>query len=174
MSVEKRAEAIVVLADKAPPALKPYLKKAAPVIAKIITVGEQCVPYVTLAYTKCLAAYELIQPYHPEDFLPILAGLVMCFFGGVFPLLIAAIEVLRATVVVRLLCIVSSELFDVGACDTSGRADAPVNALPRSASSSKHDDGSSSCFYDFPFPIRSSCSRIWFDIRSRGVPHDGV
>jgi hypothetical protein len=36
-----------------------------------------------------------IQPYHPEEFAPVLFGLVMCFFGGHFFTLFAAIEAYR-------------------------------------------------------------------------------
>ena len=90
--VEKRTEVIVALAEKAPAAARPYIEKAAPVIAQAVTLGEKALPYVQGAYARCLKFYKIIEPYHPEDLLPMLCGLIMCFFGGVYPMLIAAIE----------------------------------------------------------------------------------
>ena len=91
--VEKRTEVIVALAEKAPAAARPYIEKAAPVIAQAVTLGEKALPYVQGAYARCLKFYKIIEPYHPEDLLPMLCGLIMCFFGGVYPMLISAIEV---------------------------------------------------------------------------------
>jgi hypothetical protein len=95
--VEKRTEVIVALAEKAPAAARPYIEKAAPVIAQAVTLGEKALPYVQGAYARCLKFYKIIEPYHPEDLLPMLCGLIMCFFGGVYPMLIAAIEAFRMT-----------------------------------------------------------------------------
>ena len=91
--VEKRTDVIIALADKAPAAARPYILKAAPVIAQAVTLGEKALPYIQGAYAKCNAFYKIIEPYHPEDLLPMLCGFVMCFFGGVYPMLISAIEV---------------------------------------------------------------------------------
>ncbi len=37
----------------------------------------------------------MLKPYHPENLLPALIGLVMAFFGGSFLITIAAVEALR-------------------------------------------------------------------------------
>ena len=81
--VTKRTEIIVALADKAPVAARGYIVKAAPHIAKAVTLGEKAIPYIKAGYEKCQAFYKVIEPYHPEDLLPMFAGIVMCFFGGV-------------------------------------------------------------------------------------------
>ncbi len=42
-------------------------------------------------------SHPVLQPYHPEDFLPLIFGLILLFFGGSFPVLIAAAEAFRIT-----------------------------------------------------------------------------
>lgn len=50
---------------------------------------------------KFLAALQVgwlkLQPYHPEEFLPAICGLLLCFFGGSFVTLIAAVEAYQMT-----------------------------------------------------------------------------
>ena len=43
-----------------------------------------------------LVVYEMLKPYHPEEFVPVLIGLTLCFFGGCFATTIAAVEAFRA------------------------------------------------------------------------------
>lgn len=47
--------------------------------------------------TKAAAMYETLAPLHLECLVPTLLGIVLCFFGGHFVLLIAAAEAYRVT-----------------------------------------------------------------------------
>eukprot|EP00798_Chlamydomonas_sp_ICE-L_P023163 gene23163-30371_t len=44
-----------------------------------------------------LQVWKKLEPYHPEAFLPGVFGLFLVFFGGQFPLIVAAIEAFRLT-----------------------------------------------------------------------------
>jgi hypothetical protein len=55
------------------------------------------IPVFLMLRGKCEEAWKLAEPYHPEDFFPALLGLAMVFFGGDFPVLIAAVTAFRET-----------------------------------------------------------------------------
>ncbi|KAA8496401.1 hypothetical protein FVE85_0130 [Porphyridium purpureum] len=40
-------------------------------------------------------AYVFIKPWHPEEWMPMIYGLLLCFFGGTFMLCLAALEAFR-------------------------------------------------------------------------------
>lgn len=44
-----------------------------------------------------MEVWELLKPYHPEDLVPLIVGLLLAFFGGTFLLTIAATEAFLAT-----------------------------------------------------------------------------
>jgi hypothetical protein len=52
---------------------------------------------ILLAYNKVMEFWERLSPYHPELLAPAFMGLVMCFFGGSYMTLIAAVEAYRQT-----------------------------------------------------------------------------
>ena len=102
LSVEKaekmykhKTELLVAAAEKTPEKIQPYMIKAAPVFAVVMTVIEMILPFVMVIYKYCLKAWKWLEPYHPEDMVSVFCGLFMAFFGGHFPALITAIEAYR-------------------------------------------------------------------------------
>jgi hypothetical protein len=43
----------------------------------------------------CQEAWKKLEPYHPEELLPALLGLILVFYGGTFMTIIAAVEAYR-------------------------------------------------------------------------------
>lgn len=95
MSAEEARVAKLVSAgaDSAPEWLKKYLKMAAPVIGWVVVVGEELVPLLIKLVTFLAWVYGKM----PMDLLQATLGLLMCFFGGVFPTLIAAGEAFKVS-----------------------------------------------------------------------------
>ena len=86
---EKRVARMIGEASKCgPPFLIPYMQKAAPVIAWIFVICEALLPYVVKFARLCYSVYCLL----PITLMEAVTGLVTCFFGGMFPTLIAASE----------------------------------------------------------------------------------
>lgn len=52
-------------------------------------------PFLHLAYDFIIKLWVDLKPYHPELLLPSLIGIIMCFFGGSYMTLIAAVEAYR-------------------------------------------------------------------------------
>ena len=52
-------------------------------------------PYVVALWAYLQYVWEKLQPYHPEEMFPALAGFVLVFFGGNFFTLCAAVEAYR-------------------------------------------------------------------------------
>lgn len=78
-----------------PDAIKPHLVKFTPQIATACQKCSELTPYVEKAYNKGLEYWEIVKPYKPELLVPSLIGFVMCFFGGSFLTLIAAVEAFK-------------------------------------------------------------------------------
>lgn len=78
-----------------PVQVQPHLVKFTPQIAKACQALTDLIPYVELAYQKIMELWEKLRPYKPELLLPSLIGFIMCFFGGSFLTLIAAVEAFR-------------------------------------------------------------------------------
>jgi len=74
--------------DQAPSALQPYIEKAEPILAYIIWAISKIVPIYLYAFEKIEEYSKLI----PADLITAIMGLVVCFFGGMFPTVIAAVE----------------------------------------------------------------------------------
>jgi len=74
--------------SSAPPALVPYIKKCEPVLAVTIWFFSKIIPF----YVKAYEYLETFLEYVPTDLLTAILGLIVCFFGGMFPTLIAAVE----------------------------------------------------------------------------------
>jgi hypothetical protein len=80
---------------KAPEKMRPYLEKATPAIAIAANLIEKLIPVLVTYYRKAMDFYVSLAPYHPELLAPALMGLIMCFFGGSYMTLIAAVEAYR-------------------------------------------------------------------------------
>eukprot|EP00898_Chlorokybus_atmophyticus_P007806 jgi/Chlat1/8026/Chrsp7S07772 len=76
-------------------ALTGVLASATPVALSAVGALRAVVPAVAAVWRASLAVYAKLQPYHPEEWLPMIFGLVMVFFGGRFLTLIAAVEAYR-------------------------------------------------------------------------------
>lgn len=83
------------MAEKAPASIKPYLQMCAPYLGTAANIIQASIPYFQMAYVKGMAIWEALQPYRPTLLLPAFCGLIMCFFGGSFFTLIAAVEAYR-------------------------------------------------------------------------------
>lgn len=82
--------------------LSPATKKTiettvAPLIGTIAMMIENLIPIFYNAYLKVMEFWEFLQPWNPALLFPAFFGLVLCFFGGDFLTLIAAIEAYRLT-----------------------------------------------------------------------------
>lgn len=90
MSAEEKrvARMITEASNHGPPFLIPYVQKAAPVVAWIFVIAEALLPYMVKFAKLCFFVYSLL----PITLIEALTGLITCFFGGMFPTLIAASE----------------------------------------------------------------------------------
>jgi len=86
------AKVIVELSEKVPEKARPYVQKAAPILAKLMVFCIIATPYVLKAVKKI----DEVMHKLPLHLFRALIGLVICFFGGVFPLTIAAVEAWKA------------------------------------------------------------------------------
>jgi len=77
------------------PALKPYISQAIPYVVKGVSCFEATIPLMHSSYEKAREVAILLEPYRLDLLGPGLLGLIMCFFGGSFVTLIAAIEAYR-------------------------------------------------------------------------------
>eukprot|EP01039_Chlorochromonas_danica_P011465 gene11465-12824_t len=75
-----------------PAQLQPLVLKAAPLAGKAVQGALKLSVLANEYYEKAVVEYEKLRPYRLELLLPGLMGLVMCFFGGSFLTLIAAVE----------------------------------------------------------------------------------
>lgn len=82
---------IVGMADKAPPKIAGPLKAMAPLIGGAAKLLDQAIPHIVKACKFGQNVYENT----PSDLLYAVFGLCLCFFGGNFPLAIAAVEAMR-------------------------------------------------------------------------------
>lgn len=88
---------IVLVADKVPEQARKYILKAAPFVGKAADLAELAIPHLIHAYQKFEEVREKAKPYKLELLIPSFIGLIMCFFGGTFLTLIAAVEAYRLT-----------------------------------------------------------------------------
>lgn len=86
---------VLAFAEQAPASVRNYIEKAAPLIGKGAELVEKAIPHLQRAYDKALEIWEILKPHRPELLLPAFVGLIMCFFGGSFLTLIAAVEAYR-------------------------------------------------------------------------------
>ena len=80
---------------KAAKMIRPYLDKATPALVAVGNLIDIVEPYFFAAVAYLKHVWLILQPYHPQEFLPAIAGFVLVFFGGNFFTLCAAIEAYR-------------------------------------------------------------------------------
>jgi hypothetical protein len=74
--------------------LEPLLVKAGPVLVTVIKLCDLAWPFVEKLVALGAQLWKRIEPYQ-SDFLPFVFGFLLLFFGGSFPLTIAAVEAFR-------------------------------------------------------------------------------
>jgi hypothetical protein len=89
-------------AERAPPQYAGYIRAVKPAVVGAANFCDAAFPYVVMAYHFLCNVWKQLEPYNPEQFFPLIAGLAMCFFGGSYLTLIAAVEAVRLSVWDRL------------------------------------------------------------------------
>lgn len=77
--------------------LAEYLLKLKPLIVKASELLDKGQPYFDKGVSEINKGWTKLQPYHPEEFVPLLIGLTLVLGGGIFPVLIATVEAVRAS-----------------------------------------------------------------------------
>lgn len=80
-----------------PSKLKPLAKKVGPLLDLAADVWSKAQPHVKKARALCRKVHEKLEPYHPEEWGPMIIGIILCFFGGFFATTVAAFEAFRIT-----------------------------------------------------------------------------
>lgn len=105
-SVSKKSpsliQGLITEAGQRMPQYKSQIDAVGPYVIKVADGVDAAYPYLLMIWKKLVDLWEMAQPYHPEQYGPLLLGLVMCFFGGSYATLIAAIEAVRLSVWQRL------------------------------------------------------------------------
>eukprot|EP01041_Mallomonas_annulata_P013839 gene13839-29436_t len=83
------------IASNVPSNVRPYLEHVAPIVGKAVEIIEASLPYFYAAYQKYLEVSKIIEPYRLDLLAPALFGIILCFFGGSYLTLIAAVEAYR-------------------------------------------------------------------------------
>lgn len=86
------------LETQAGPRFGPYVAKASPFVIHAVNGVDAAYPYLVRVVDAGKQGWKFLEPFGPEQYWPLIFGLFMCFFGGAYMLLIAAIEALRMTV----------------------------------------------------------------------------
>jgi len=60
-----------------------------------VVVFKRTLPVIQMTYSFYQKIARIIEPYHPEEFFPMILGFVLAFFGAHFGVLIAAIEAFK-------------------------------------------------------------------------------
>lgn len=88
VDIKRFTEILDELSKRAPAKIAPYVKKMAPHAAVMIVHILAAMPYVLKA---CIAVHQFIKSL-PEKVIYAGLGFAVCFFGGIFPATIAAVE----------------------------------------------------------------------------------
>jgi len=88
---EKIEKLLMGMSESAPPRIVPYLKMLAPLVSFCIVLSQILIPVFYHAAQLVYAAWCLL----PLDIMYIVTGLVICFFGGMYPTTMAALEAWR-------------------------------------------------------------------------------
>jgi hypothetical protein len=78
-----------------PDKFKPYLVAVGPYVVQTVTFVEALIPLIHVMYDKWVVIAKILEPYRLDLLIPAFLGLVMCFFGGNYMTLIAALEAYR-------------------------------------------------------------------------------
>lgn len=89
-------------ATKVPPQYAGYVRSVKPVVVGVADFIDAAWPYVMRLYDLCVQLWIMLEPYNPQQFFPVIAGLAMVFFGGSYLTIIAAAEAVRLSVWERL------------------------------------------------------------------------
>lgn len=89
--IERFTEIIQELSKKAPAKVAPYVKQMSPYAATALVYAIAAMPYVVQAVQTA----RMYLSQLPEKVIYAALGFVVCFFGGVFPATIAAVEAWR-------------------------------------------------------------------------------
>jgi hypothetical protein len=81
--------------NKVPAPIRPYYILAIPYVCYSVKAFEKCLPYYYFCYKKYEEYSEKLVVYRLELLLPSLAGFILCFFGGEFLTIVAAVEAYR-------------------------------------------------------------------------------
>lgn len=95
-------QGLIAEAGQRLPQYKKHIDTVGPFIVKVTDVVDASYPYVVLFWNKMQDIWLMAKPYHPEQYGPLFLGLAMCFFGGSYAMIIAAIEAVRLSVWDRL------------------------------------------------------------------------
>ena len=74
-----------------------YIKQAKPHVIMVCNGLDAMYPYVVKAWEFLLMVWKKMEPYDPQQFFPFAFGLILCFFGGSYVTLVAAVEAVRMT-----------------------------------------------------------------------------
>lgn len=85
---QRLTKLLVEAFDRAPEQVRPYLRQAAPAIATLWTYFLVALPYLARAFV----AVQAFMARMPEKVVYASIGFIVCFFGGIFPATIAAVE----------------------------------------------------------------------------------
>lgn len=90
------AENLMKTVDElAPKSVKPYITAAIPYIMSIVACVDVMIPVLYTLYERAIFYKDILEPYKLNLLLPGFLGLIMCFFGGSFMTIIAAVEAYR-------------------------------------------------------------------------------
>lgn len=93
-SMEAMANSV---AANMPAKIQPYIRKVGPLLSMGAAFYTAAKPHFDNVREVFRTLYKYIEPYHPEEWGPMILGLTLCFFGGCFATTIAAWEAFRAT-----------------------------------------------------------------------------
>jgi len=86
--IDRIKKIIEGISEQSPEKVKPYLKSAAPFLAVPIAVFLVSMPYIGMGVQKARTFIKSL----PDHVLWATIGFTLCFFGGVFPATVAAVE----------------------------------------------------------------------------------
>mmetsp|Transcript_34663 Transcript_34663/g.83742 ORF Transcript_34663/g.83742 Transcript_34663/m.83742 type:complete len:362 (+) Transcript_34663:63-1148(+) len=89
--IDRYTALIEEAARKLPQSIAPHIVKLAPTLAKAAVAAKACIPILVTQLKKLQQLYEKL----PRTVLKVVCGFVLCFFGGVYPTLIATVEAFR-------------------------------------------------------------------------------
>lgn len=92
---DQAEKTVRALANSVPKSMQPYLEKSAPFVRQAVEMIEYSIPYIQKAYDKLIELSVTLKPYKLNLLAPAFFGVILCYFGGSFVTLIAAIEAYR-------------------------------------------------------------------------------